>query len=182
MNKNHLREIDFQNRNGFSVDIWGPAAWHFLRCVAFNYPVDANETRKLQYMSFMKSLCGVLPCGLCRESYKRNFTKLRLDHPDTYKTRRSFCSALYALEETINKEVRVRDKTKLKIPQYTETHDLYTTFRAQPGEPDTPCQNKKRVFVVVVNKKDHEGELSLQDLTSNSAKRIFARCLNKQNP
>lgn len=172
------REQDFSNDRGFSVDIWGPAAWHFLRCMAFNFPLKpVPEKKKREYMQFMVSLGHVLPCGPCRRSYEENFKKARLDDLRNYADRKTFSKAVNDLERMINTKVLTQDKTKLKAPKFEETHKLYTTFRAQPGAPDMPCRNKKRVMLVVVEKESHKGELSLQDLSDKRAKGRFVRGL-----
>lgn len=177
MSKEALRKADFANDRGFSVDIWGPAAWHFLRCVAFNFPLKATDKRKLEYMDFMQNLGKVLPCGPCRNSYGENLRLAKLLDKDTYQDRKTFSRAVNTLERLINKKVITQDKSKLKAPSFIETHNLYATFRAQPGAPDMPCTNQKRVILAVVDKQSHKKEFSLQDFSSQRGDQVFCEIL-----
>lgn len=58
---------------------WGPHFWFMLRCIAYNYPLkpsaeDANHAR-----TFILELQYLLPCELCKYTFKQHFTKYPID-------------------------------------------------------------------------------------------------------
>ena len=63
---------DFKSGDGMLTSTWGPALWHTLHCISFNYPVKPSEDDKINYMNFIYSLEHVLPCRYCRENLKNN--------------------------------------------------------------------------------------------------------------
>lgn len=183
-------EEDFQSKEGFSVDIWGPAAWHFLRCVAFNFPAGerVTEERKKQYMQFMKSLGDVLPCGVCRDHYPENLRTAGLTGIGAYKDRKTFAEAVHRLEKTVHMNANRRGK--LPVPPFEETHKAYAAWRATPqsGKGPRSCTNKKRLLLNVVFKANHPDRYSLADCTTvqstvhNRDGRLFVRNMNKRHP
>ena len=73
---------DYNSNDGMVVNLWGPAAWHFLHTMSFNYPVNPSRETKIQYRNHILSLRHVLPCGKCRANLKENFKKLPLRMSD----------------------------------------------------------------------------------------------------
>lgn len=67
--------------NGMMVSVWGPPGWKFLHAVAHGYPENPGEFDSLcgyppgsteeSYKNFFTLVGKTLPCGLCRESYKK---------------------------------------------------------------------------------------------------------------
>ena len=35
-----FKKGDFYSGDGFLTSVWGPAVWHFLHTISFNYPVS----------------------------------------------------------------------------------------------------------------------------------------------
>jgi hypothetical protein len=35
--------------DGMLTSVWGPAAWHLLHTISFNYPINPTEENKKQY-------------------------------------------------------------------------------------------------------------------------------------
>ena len=79
---------DYNSDNGMLTSIWGPPMWHALHTISFNYPVNPSLEQKKNYLAFFKSLQHVLPCRHCRENYKKNIQKIRLNI-NTMKNRQS---------------------------------------------------------------------------------------------
>ena len=59
-------------------DAWGPHAWKFLHYVSLGYPDKPTKEDKEKYKSFFLLLQDVLPCAICREHFKDNYSKLPL--------------------------------------------------------------------------------------------------------
>jgi hypothetical protein len=37
------KTIKNNQNNGFMTSIWGPAIWHFLHIISFNYPIEPKK-------------------------------------------------------------------------------------------------------------------------------------------
>ena len=69
---------DFNSGDGMLTTVWGPALWHYLHTMSFNYPVKPTQQQKRHYRNFVLSLEHVLPCKYCRMNLKNNFKALPL--------------------------------------------------------------------------------------------------------
>jgi len=118
-------EEDFNSGEGFLTTIWGPAIWHFLHTMSFNYPVHPTKENKQQYMDFFLSLENVLPCKYCRLNLERNLKELPLTMTNM-ENRRTFSLYIYNLHELINK--MLGKKSGLT---YEEVRERYEHFRAR---------------------------------------------------
>jgi len=70
---------------------WGPALWHSLHMISFNYPVEPTSQQKKQYRNLMLNLVNVLPCKHCRLNLKKNYKIFPLTM-ECMKSRDSFFS------------------------------------------------------------------------------------------
>jgi len=116
---------DYESDNGMLTSIWGPAFWHFLHTMSFNYPVNPSLSQQKYYRNFILSLQNILPCGKCRKNLKKNFRK----HPLLWKhmkSRESFSRYMFDLHEVINKMLN-----KTSGLSYEEVRDRYENFRAR---------------------------------------------------
>ena len=66
---------DYTANDGMISSVWGPAMWHYLHTMSFNYPVRPTCDEKRHYQAFILNLQYVLPCGKCRKNLKKNFKK-----------------------------------------------------------------------------------------------------------
>lgn len=41
--------MDYNSRDGMVTFVWGPAMWHFLHTVSFNYPPEPDDATKRAY-------------------------------------------------------------------------------------------------------------------------------------
>lgn len=116
---------DYESNNGMMTSIWGPAAWHFLHSISFNYPVNPSVEQKHKYMDFIYSLRNVLPCGKCRDNLANNFKKLPLTLKEM-ESRDSFSKYIYNLHKTVNTMLG-----KDTPVTFEEARDIYEHFRAR---------------------------------------------------
>jgi hypothetical protein len=116
---------DFNSGDGMLTAVWGPAMWHFLHTMSFNYPVNPTQEEKHNYMDFVKSLVHVLPCKYCRMNLKENFKKKPLTL-DTMECRETFSRYIYDLHEHIN--TMLNKKSGLS---YEDVQERYEHFRAR---------------------------------------------------
>lgn len=101
-NKEVYSKTDFNSGDGMITSSWGPAFWHILHMMSFNYPVNPTKENKKYYKSFILNLQNVLPCKYCRINLKNNFKVLPLTD-DCMENRETFSRYIYNLHETVNK-------------------------------------------------------------------------------
>lgn len=123
--KNKFSKDEYNSGEGMLTNVWGPAMWHFLHVMSFNYPVHPNLQEKIKYRNFILSLQYVLPCKYCRINLEKNLKEL----PITLKTmenRETFSKYIYNLHELIN--TMLNKKSNLS---YLSVRDKYEHFRSR---------------------------------------------------
>lgn len=121
---------DYSSNDGFLTTVWGPAQWHMLHTISFNYPVNPTQEQKNNYRNYISSLQNVLPCGACRKNLESNLKH----HPITMehmKNRHTFSKYIYDLHEIVNE--MLGKKSGLT---YCDVRERYEHFRAR-------CVDKK---------------------------------------
>ena len=116
---------DFDAGDGFLTSVWGPALWHSLHTISFNYPIKPSNDDKKNYRDFMLSLVNTLPCKYCRENLKKNYKIFPLTM-ECMKDRNSFSRYMYRLHERINKNLG-----KNSGLSYCDVRERYEHFRAR---------------------------------------------------
>lgn len=116
MNKtNKINNTDNSFKNyislsGMKTKFWGPNAWNFLFCsILGTYPEKIDNKNKehiklkKEFTNLFKSLCFIMPCIFCRESYKKFIKELPIEqHLDG---RIQLCFWLYKLKDKVNKKL-----------------------------------------------------------------------------
>lgn len=127
---------DYLSGNGMLTSVWGPAMWHYLHTMSFNYPVSPTEIDKKHYQNFILSLQHVLPCKYCRINLTTNLktNPLTAEH---MRSRETFSKYIYQLHETIN--TMLGKKSGLT---YEKVKERYEHFRARC----TPEQTVERIL------------------------------------
>jgi hypothetical protein len=120
-----FKKGDYYSGDGFLTTVWGPAQWHMLHTISFNYPVNPTNEDKKHYRDYVLSLQNVLPCGACRKNLKTNFKHLPLNMTDM-KNRDTFSRYIFNLHETVNK--MLNKKSNLT---YCEVRERYEHFRSR---------------------------------------------------
>lgn len=140
-------DLEYSNNNGMITTVWGPAIWHFLHTMSFNYPMDPTDQQKKWYLHFIKSLKHVLPCGTCRMNLRKNFKKMPITMSDM-QSRETFSRYIFNLHELIN--------DMLKKPSgltYEEVRDFYENFRARCAQPNHKSKEKGCTEPIYTGKK-----------------------------
>lgn len=119
---------DFNSGDGMLVSVWGPAFWHVLHTISFNYPVHPTEEEKIHYKDFITNLQYILPCKYCRINLKNNFKKKPI-RMCNMKNRETFSRYIYDLHEVINK--MLHKKSNLS---YCDVRERYEHFRSRCTE------------------------------------------------
>ena len=123
--KHVFTKKDYESGDGMMTKIWGPAMWHYLHTMSFNYPVKPTKENKIHYRNFVLNLRNVLPCKYCRMNLTNNLKKkpLQMCH---MKSRESFSRYIYELHETINR--MLNKKSNLT---YCDVRERYEHFRSR---------------------------------------------------
>jgi len=116
----------FENPN-----TWGTSAWIFLHCVSCTFPEKPTLKEKKNYDKFFRSLENILPCKLCRTSYKDYI----LLHPpiDSMESRKTMMDWVIDMHNHVNKKlgrpVLSKKKARLEIQNLCDLKRQDTTFK-----------------------------------------------------
>ena len=129
-----FKKKDYNSGDGMMTSTWGPAAWHFIHTMSFNYPVNPTPKDKKHYKDFVYNLRNILPCKYCRINLTNNLKKkpLLMCH---MKSRETFSRYIYELHELVNK--MLGKKSHLS---YCDVRERYEHFRSRCTE------EKPRIF------------------------------------
>lgn len=116
---------EYNSGDGMLTMSWGPAMWHYLHMMSFNYPIEPTNDDKKNYKCFILNLKNVLPCKYCRINLKKNLKNLPLTDKDM-KNRETFSKYVYNLHEHVNK--MLGKKSGLS---YEDVRERYEHFRAR---------------------------------------------------
>ena len=160
-NKRIFSKKDFSDGDGMLVSVWGPAQWHFLHTMSFNYPVKPTNKDKKHYRDYMLNLVNILPCKHCRENLKKNYKVFPLTM-DCMKDRNSFSRYVYRLHERINKNLG-----KDSGLTYCDVRERYEHFRAR-------CLDEKaKNFIFSKTRKNNKEKGCTEPLYGKKAKCII---------
>ena len=124
--KNYVfKKSDYNSGDGMITPSWGPAAWHFIHMMSFNYPVNPTAENKKYYRDFVYNLRHVLPCKYCRINLTNNLKKkpLLMCH---MRSRATFSRYIYELHELVNKMLG-----KNSHLSYCDVRERYEHFRSR---------------------------------------------------
>ena len=153
---------DYMSGDGMLTSVWGPAAWHLLHTISFNYPIHPTEENKKEYKYFIESLGDVLPCKYCRMNLKNNL-KAHPIKPCHMKNRDAFSRYIYNLHEIVNK--MLGKKSGLS---YCDVRERYEHFRARCTQNDAP-----KIFKFNTTRKNQKEKGCTEPLYGKKAKCII---------
>ena len=136
--KRIFKKKDYNSGDGMLTSVWGPAQWHFLHTMSFNYPVNPTPEDKKHYKDYITNLQYVLPCKYCRINLTNNLKKkpLQMCH---MVSRETFSRYIYELHETINK--MLNKKSNLS---YCDVRERYEHFRSRCTDENPKVFNFKK--------------------------------------
>ena len=130
------------SNNGMQTNVWGPAGWLFLHCIAANYTPDKAQG----YMMFFNSLKYVLPCGACRKNYTRILKEVLPLKKSVFKNRKTITLWLFMLHNQVQRDIyskslNIRDRPKYKDTRedYASVMRFYEQFRAKCTKDSYGC-------------------------------------------
>ena len=160
--KKIFKKKDFNAPDGFLTSIWGPALWHSLHTISFNYPTHPTDENKKNYREMMLNLVNVLPCKYCRENLANNYKQFPLTI-SCMKDRNSFSRYVYKLHENVNK--MLGKKSGLS---YCDVRERYEHFRAR-----CTTEEKPKIFDFRKTRKNKKEKGCTEPLYGKKAKCII---------
>ncbi len=121
---------DFVSGDGMMVSLWGPAMWHSLHMISFNYPIEPTKEDKLNYKQFVTNLTNVLPCKYCRQNLAKNLKQLPITD-EVMSCRDAFSKYIYQMHERVNKNLG-----KTSGLTYCDVRERYEHFRSRCTQDD----------------------------------------------
>ena len=108
---------------GLSTRSWGNTGWHFIHCVAYNYPRKPSKQDKKRYKTFFRTLSFVLPCSLCSTAFRK------LTNTESFD--KAFESRMTLTRWVYDSQNAVRTKLNKKITMtFREVQQRYEALRA----------------------------------------------------
>ena len=156
----------YHSGDGMLTTAWGPALWHFLHMVSFNYPIKPTELEKKRYRDFLLNLQYILPCKYCRDNLSKYFKNKPLTIKEM-KNRDSFSHYIYTLHENINTLLK-KKPSKLT---YATVRERYEHFRAR-------CTQKKPAMLPTIPKEDEKEDKEDKDTKNNKKEKGCTEPLN----
>lgn len=106
---------------------WGPPAWFSTTCYLMGYPsCKPTATQKRNYKRFLTSFGDVLPCNLCRDSYKKFVRESPLTD-SVLSTRKKLVMWFFKIHNKVNKKLGCK---VLTTAQMNKKYKWYENFRA----------------------------------------------------
>ena len=164
-NKRTFSKKDYNSGDGMLTTAWGPAIWHYLHMMSFNYPLNPTEEDKKHYRDFILSLQYVLPCKYCRMNLKKNFARLPLKEKDM-KSRETFSKYVYELHELINK--MLKKKTHLS---YADVRERYEHFRSRCTQDEIMQKTMQSNGINDLNNNLNKDLINVKEKNSTNAKK-----------
>ena len=130
MSKKHVfSDEDYKSGDGMMTSVWGPALWHVLHTISFNYPINPTSKQKKHYFKFYENLQNILPCKYCRDNLSNNLAGLPISL-DNFESRETLSKWVYKLHEKVNKMLGKESKLS-----YDDVRDRYEHFRSRCLQP-----------------------------------------------
>jgi hypothetical protein len=160
------------------VNAWGPHGWFFLHTITFNYTPD--DDNKVKYKSFFGSICSVLPCRYCCNSFAAYSKAIPIE--EYLDSREGLTYWLYVIHNLVNQKI-CKDCIPFKdvVIQYESIRAKCGTVTATNQVEIKTCQIKQKdeidhKFIDEYVKKTLD---KYQDKTNNYIKNLFE---NPKNP
>ena len=111
------------SKNGFSTKHWGPQGWRLLHLIALNLdPLYVPTQRRKEYVDFFRSFSNILPCGACRDEFKKLLysDKFKL-HTGRFIDRDTAFKYTVDLHSAVN--IRLKKKHVKSVRQWREFYE-----------------------------------------------------------
>jgi hypothetical protein len=115
----------YNSRDGMLTSVWGPAFWHVLHTISFNYPPTPDRAQRKAYYRFIKCIGDVLPCGHCRRNYVHNLIECGFGK-SCFRNRHTFSKFVFDLHNHVNSMLN-----KTTERDFNRVRKRYENFRSR---------------------------------------------------
>ena len=109
---------------------WGPAFWHTLHAVSFNFPPNATDAQQKEYAQFFQAIKNVLPCPICKTHYAENLAQFAVPVTST----RALSEWVVNLHNRVNARDGKREYTYLEVAAQYLFPSMYDNVVSSPAE------------------------------------------------
>lgn len=158
----------FDSNEGMLTSVWGPAMWHVLHTISFNYPVRPSHEHKLKYYRFVLSIGDVLPCIHCRNNFKNNLRDVGFSKR-CFKDRKHFSRFMFDLHNQVNRMLGKNEESSFR-----KVRERYEHFRSRcidDLQSSTPVKQENGCIEPMYGKKS---KCVIRIVPKNSKHRTFA--------
>jgi hypothetical protein len=106
---------------------FGPPTWHSMVLIAMGYPKNnpTKEQRRI-YKQYFTIIGEVLPCNLCRTSYRKFIKQVPLS-PIVLSSRKKLVFWIFKIHNLVNKKLGCK---QLKRDKFEKKYKYFEQFRA----------------------------------------------------
>jgi len=113
--------------NNMRTRAWGQPMWYSMIFIAMGYPEDSpTYQQRTMYALFFNLLGELLPCNLCRDSYKLYIEEDPVEQ--CLNSRRDLVFWIFKIHNKVNKKLQ---KKELSLKEFIKVYDFFDQFRAQ---------------------------------------------------
>ena len=145
---------------GMATRLWGPFWWGTFHTASMGYPYnEATKKEKSYYKRFYKSIGDVLPCSLCKISYKHFLKDLPLTNK-VLSSRKNLFVWTCKIHNKVNNKLSCKQIT---IKQMMKKYNFYDSFRASCSKDKLGCittvkKNNRKTKIVYISIKNKKGK------------------------
>ena len=160
-----------------SPKIWGPHFWYMLRCIAHNYPLKPSSDDAEHVKTFFNELQYLLPCELCKYTFRQHFTKYPIDKGLINK------ASLIEWVETIYQETKkvIQDKRIKILDIYEEIDEVKPIKIAYKPKIDPIEEQLNEMRRNVMKKDNYSRAIQLPPAIQDTRSIRSSHSLHKQN-
>ena len=125
--------------------IWGKHAWHFLHVISFDYPDNPTQSIREKYYNFFDALSEVLPCGVCRENYRKKLQKLNL--LGSLNSKKELIHFVINLHNNVARDLGKKEYKKEEVIKYYQ--DLYNQDSKYSGGKYDREYNNNILYILI---------------------------------
>lgn len=163
-------EDDYNSNDGIQTAIFGPVFWSAIHMVSFNYPTNPTTAQKQDYEHWLWATGNVLPCGHCRQNFKKNLDAVL--RCNSFDSRDTFSRLCYNLHCEVNN--MLKKETPLT---YEQVRDTYEGFRSRCLTAAQKAQleaEKKELGCVAAMHSGTSGKVCINVVPRDSPRDTFA--------
>lgn len=158
--------------------IWGPHFWFMLRCMAHNYPIKPTSEDAKHIKIFFSELQYLLPCELCKYTFKQHYAKHPIEKGLLSKTNLvEWVETIYQETAKViqDKRIRIMDISEPSILESQGLNEIKPIKTAHKSKVDPLEEQLNIIRKNIMNKEFANRAIPVPSLAQiNEAKQLIA--------